>query len=314
VGDPLALLRGLLTGGAVALLVAMAGRRWGAVAARIAGVVAVVGGAVAGLAVVPALPRWPPTAAVDRLLLVALPLVAAVELVAALAGPRRPATGWLGTGWIVTGWLVTAARGLVALALAPVLLHGSVHVGPGGSRGFWEAISGAVLLACAGAIVTAGRPCAGGGDVPPEDGRSSDADGVELVALVMAVTSAGVVIPMAGYVKGGVVALVLAAALAGSVAGGARQGLGGMGLALLLGIVGLGRLFGGLSAPAALLLCLAPLGAIAARGAAERVGASPGGRVLRSAGYRLVVAALPLGVVLLHAWREFERSFKPLLP
>ncbi len=303
-GDPLALVRGLLTGGAVALLVALAGRRWGGVAARIAGVVAVVGGAVAGLAVVPALPRWPPTAAVDRLLLVALPLVAAVELVAALAGPRRPATGWI----------VMAARGLAALVLAPVLLHGSVHVGPGGSRGFWEAIGGAVLLACAGAIVTAGRRRAGGGDVPPEDGRSSDADGVELVALVMAVTSAGVVIPMAGYVKGGVVALVLAAALAGSVAGGARQGLGGMGLALLLGIVGLGRLFGGLSAPAALLLCLAPLGAIAARGAAERVGASRGGRVLRSAGYRLVVAALPLGVVLLHAWREFERSFKPLLP
>jgi len=309
VGDPLALVRGLLTGGTVALLVALAGKRWGGVAARIAGVVAVVGGAVAGLAVVPALPRWPPTAAVDRLLLVAVPLVAAVELVAALAGPRRPATRWLRTGW-----LVTAARGLVALALAPVLLHGSVHVGSGENRGLWEAIGGAVLLACAGAIVTAGRRRAGGGDVPPEVGRSSDADGVELVALVMAVTSAGVAIPMAGYVKGGVVALVLAAALAGSVAGGARQGLGGMGLALLYGIVGLGRLFGGLSAPAALLLCLAPLGAIAARGAAERVGASPGGRVLRSAGYRLVVAALPLGVVLVHAWREFARSFQPLLP
>ena len=308
-GDPLALLRGLLTGGAVALLVALAGRRWGGVAARIAGVVAVAGGAVAGLAVVPALPRWPPTAAIDRLLLVALPLVAAVELVAALAGPRRPATRWLRTGW-----LVTAARGLAALALAPVLLRGSVYVGPGVSRGLWEAIGGAVLLACAGAIVTAGRRRAGGGDAPPEHGRTSDADGVEIVALVMAVTSAGVAIPMAGYVKGGVVALVLAAALAGSVAGGARKGLGGLGLAILYGIVGLGRLFGGLSAPAALLLCLAPLGAIAARGAAERVGASPGGRVLRSAGYRLVMAALPLGVVLLHGWREFERSFKPLLP
>lgn len=273
-----------LAAGVVAAATAAACRRAGAAGARVGAVPAVLAGTVAGAWLVGALPRLPPASALGRLIAVGLPVAALVELAAPW---RRP------------GIAVSLVRGLAGLALVRVLLHGSVHLGAEetGSRGL--VIGAAALAALAWPAVAAGE--------------RRDDGGVTAVAVVLALAATALAIPLAGYVKGGMVALVLAAALAGSLAGGGRVGLAGFGFAALVGIVGVGRFFGGLSTPAALLLASAPLIACAAGGVGDRLGAAPAGRMTRSVAYRLALAGVPLAVVVFHGYREFERSFRPLL-
>lgn len=270
-----------IAAGVVAAATAAACRRAGA---RVGAVPAVLVGTVAGAWLVGALPRLPPASALGRLIAVGLPVAALVELAAPW---RRP------------GIAVSLVRGLAGLALVRVLLHGSVHLGAEetGSRGL--VIGAAALAALAWPAVAAGE--------------RRDDGGVTAVAVVLALAATALAIPLAGYVKGGMVALVLAAALAGSLAGGGRVGLAGFGFAALVGIVGVGRFFGGLSTPAALLLASAPLIACAAGSVGDRLGAAPAGRMTRSVAYRLALAGVPLAVVVFHGYREFERSFRPLL-
>lgn len=274
-----------LAAGAIAMATAAAARRAGAGVARIGAVPAVLAGTVAGAWLVGALPRLPPASALARLVAVGLPVAALVE--ASLAW-RRP------------GIAMSLVRGLAGLALVRVLLHGSVHLGAEetGSRG--AVIGAALLAALAWPAVAAGE-------------HRDDGGVVTTVAVVLALAATALAIPLAGYVKGGMVALVLAAALAGSLAGGGRVGLAGFGFAALVGIVGVGRFFGGLSTPAALLLSSAPLIALAAGSVGARLGAAPAGRMTRSVAYRLALAGVPLAVVVFHGYRAFERSFRPLL-
>lgn len=293
--DPLAVGRALGAACAVAALVAATARRTvrpdgGArVAAALVGAAV---GTLVGVWLAGATPRLPPTTALDRLLVVGLPLAVIVELAAATGGRGRPAA---------------ALRAVAALLLARVLLHGSVHLGAGGAGARAIAVVGAGLLAVAWVLVE-WRDRAGEGAPPARVAGES----VTVVATVLALATAGLAIPMAGYVKGGLVALVLAAALAGSLAAGGSAGLGGVGLAALFGIAGLGRFFGGLSTEAAALVCAAPLVAAGAGRIGDRLGAAPAGRLVGSAPYRLVLAAVPLTAVLVHGWIAFERSFRPL--
>jgi hypothetical protein len=274
-----------LAAGVVAAATAAACRRAGAAGARVGAVPAVLAGTVAGAWLVGALPRLPPASALARLVAVGLPVAALVELAAPW---RRP------------GIAVSLVRGLAGLALVRVLLHGSVHLGveETGSRG--AVIGAAALAALAWPAVAAGE-------------RRDDGGVVTAVAVVLTLAATALAIPLAGFVKGGMVALVLAAALAGSLAGGGRVGLAGFGFAALVGIVGVGRFFGGLPTPAALLLASAPLIACAAGSVGDRLGAAPAGRMTRSVAYRLALAGVPLAVVVFHGYREFERSFRPLL-
>lgn len=316
--DPLAVGRAVGAACAVAALVVV-GWRWGAPRAgsrAVGSVTAALVGAVVGVWLAGAAPRLPPTAALDRLLVVGLPLAVIVELAAA--------TGRLGR-------LGPVLRAVGAVLLVPVLLHGSVHLGPGGDVTRWVAGVGAVLLALGWVLV--GQRDRGeavfleaGCAVSPEAGCAVSSEAgcavsapagcagglVTVVATVLALGTAGLAIPMAGYVKGGLVALVLAAALAGSIAGGGGAGLGGVGLAALFGIAGVGRFFGGLSTEAAALVCAAPLVAEGAGWLGDRLGTAPAGRLLRAAAYRLALAAAPLAAVLVHGWIAFERSFRPL--
>lgn len=281
---PLAVGGAALAAGAAAALVAAAGRRAGRSDGPW-GVVAVLAGAATGAWLVGALPQLPPASALSRLLAVGVPGAALVEL-AARSGR--------------VGCVAPVVRGLAGLALIRVLLHGSVHLGAEqtGSRG--AVIGAAALAALAWPAVAAGE-------------RRDDGGVVTTVAVVLALAATALAIPLAGYVKGGMVALGLAAALAGSLAGGGRVGLAGFGFAALVGIVGVGRFFGGLSTPAALLLASAPVIARAAGSVGDRLGAAPAGRMTRSAAYRLALAAVPLAIVVFHGYREFERSFRPLL-
>ena len=92
-----------------------------------------------------------------------------------------------------------------------------------------------------------------------------------------------------------------------------RHGLVGFGMAALVGIASVGRFFGGLSSPAALLLGVAPVLTAVAGMIGERSRATPAGRVMRSAAYRLALAGVVLASVLVDGYREFDRSFRPLL-
>ena len=275
-----------IAGAALAAGVSAATRapRWagaGAVPTALAGVLA---GSLLGAWLADALPRLPPASAVGRLLAVGLPLAAVVELLAASRRPR---------------FVAPLVRGLAGLALVRVILHGSVHLGGEETGSPAAVIGGVVAAALAWPAVAAGE-------------RGSDRGAVTVIAVVLALAATALAIPMAGYVKGGLVALVLAAALAGSLAGGGRVGLAGFGAAALVGIASVGRFFGGLSTEAAGLICAAPLLAAGAGWLGDRLGAAPAGHLMRSAAYRLALAAAPLAAVLVHGWLAFERSFRPL--
>lgn len=269
----------------VAAATAAACLRAGASGPRLAAAAAVLAGAFAGAWLLAAWPSLPPTAAVGRLLVVGLPLAALAEGVVAV---RRPA-----------GPVAAIIRSLAALVIVRVLLHGSVHLA-GPQAGTGREVIGAAVLAAIGWPLVAGEHRDKGGAVTE-------------VAAVLALVAAAAAIPLAGYVKGGLVALALAAAVVGSLAGGGRVGLAGIGFAALAGIVAVGRFFGGLSSLAAVLLCLPPVLAVAAGRVGDRLGAAPAGRVMRSAACRLALALVPTVIVLVHVWREFDRSFRPLL-
>ncbi|MFM8890581.1 MAG: hypothetical protein ACKOTB_02975, partial [Planctomycetia bacterium] len=201
------------------------------------------------------------------------------------AGPRR---------------LATAVRGVAAVLLVRVLLHDSVHLGINETAARTAVIATAVLAAIEWPFVAAGERRARGGVA-------------DVLAIVLALAAAAVAIAMAGYVKGGLVAALFAAAVAGSLAGGGRVGLAGFGFAAVAGIVVVGRFFGGLSSPAAVLLSSPPILTVAVGRIGDALGDVGAGRVMRSAAYRLAVAIVPLVVVLAQSWTDFDRSFRRIL-
>ena len=281
---PLTFAGAAVAAGAVALSTAAAGRRaWGG--SRGLAALSVLAGTAAGGWLVGGLSPLPPRVAVVRLLVVGLPLAAATEAVAAGQRLRR---------------LAPVVRGVAALVIVRVLLHDSVHLQMEATAGRTAVLGAAALAALAWPFVAAGE-------------RRIDGGIVAVVAVMVSLLAAALAIPMAGYVKGGLVAALLAVAVTGSLAGGGRSGLSGFGFAALMGIVVVGRFFGGLSSPAAVLLCMPPVLTVAAGHVGDLLGDEAAGRVIRSAAYRLAVAIVPLVVVLAQSWTDFDSSFRRMV-
>lgn len=226
-----------------------------------------------------------PRVGVERLLVIGLPMAAIAEAIAARAGVGR---------------VSTIARGVTALVLVRVILHDSVHLTETESASGATVLAAAVLAAIEWPIVAAGE-------------RLDDGCVVTVLAVVFSLAASAMVIPMAGYVKGGIVAALLAVAVGGSLAGGGRVGLTGFGFAALVGIVVVGRFFGNLSSTAALLLCSSPMLSVAVGRGGEYLGDMVVGRGMRSAGCRLAVAIVPLVIVVAQGWHDFDRSFRRIL-
>jgi hypothetical protein len=233
-------------------------------------------------------PNFPPAEVKDRLLLVLLPAVVAVEVAAAFL--RR------------VPWLTWALRLVVAAGAAPVLLHGSIYLtdsaGPGTrewSPGLaWLILAGlAAALAANGALLDrlAAR----------QTGRAV------LLTLALAAPGAGLAVMLSGYATGGQLGFPLAAGLAaGAVASLALAGAADLRGAIGVGVVGLfallvvGRLFGDLPTANAVLLFAAPLaGWLPELLPARRVGPR-----LRGAA-RVALAAVPVALALALAVQKF---------
>ncbi len=265
--------------------------------AGVAVLVACVWGGIAGLLALPAIPSLPPASGLDRFLLILLPVALAIE--------AEAAAGWLDGFWL------SVERALVAMVAMPVLLHGSVWL-TGGSQRVWVGMFAAAFVLWGAWEGTAGHV---------------RATGDRLVAAVTAVAllAAGLAIMLAGWLKGGVVAIPLAAAFGGAtlVAGGTgfarlgtKAGLAGLssaGIVALFGLVVIGRCFGRLGTASAALLLAAPLLVAIADGLARSLPDTVGARLVRSTRYRLLLAAVPLVIVLVAAKAEFDSTLGRLL-
>jgi hypothetical protein len=138
-------------------------------------------------------------------------------------------------------------------------------------------------------------------------------EGSIVLSLAMALFAAGMTIMLAGYLKGGAVALLLGAAVGGASATATAMKTPQT-AALAIGVVGLfslafiGRFFGGLSTLAAFTLCSAPL--LGWISELPWLGQRAPGKM---AALRLAVVALALAVVLILAKRHFDQHMAPLL-
>lgn len=260
-------------------------------------------GVAAGLFLLRGAPSLPPTTGLDRLLVILLPVALAIEIEAAVSR--------------VGGVWPTAERGCVALLSVPVLLHGSVWMEGG--------MPMVVILAAALFLWASWEGIAG-------EVRGS-ADPIVGVVTSLSLVAAGLSIAMAGWIRGGLVALPLAAALAGAllaersglpvghVGGGADappcpSGLAGLtaaGFVALFGVVVVGRCFGRLGSAAALLVLLAPLSTVVVPGIGRMLPDSGGRRVLCSARYRILLALVPLVIVVLVEKADFDARLGRLL-
>lgn len=294
-----------LTGGAVLLLVAAFNRgpdRWQQAVGWVAGLAA---GVYAGYGTLGEWPRVPALEDRDRLLAVLLPLALL-------------ATG--AAAWVRSVWLVRLLRWGVAAAAAPILLYRTTYLsdldGPGSAQ--WSGgAAAAILLLLAVALAAQWELMA------QLERRWSR--GMVAAVFVPALLAAGATVMLSGYYRGGLCALPIAGAIAGTIiaAGvlpisGERRsaatvatevGPAADGFVVALGSVGLfavlvmGRFFGALPSRAMIGLAAAPLFAWAAE--------LPPVRKLPAWG-RAVVAitavVVPLAVIVVRAQLDFTAA------
>jgi hypothetical protein len=300
VPDGIGLMRAAACGFGVTIALGVVGTalsRREPVLAGVAVIVAMVWGGIAGLFALPAIPSLPPVTGLDRYLVILLPVALAIE--------AESAAGWLDGFWL------TVERGFVSLVAIPVLLHGSVWLS-GGQPTVWMGIVAAAIVLWGAWEGTAGHVRATG-------------DRAVAVVTVAALVVAGLAIAMAGWLKGGMVAIPLAAALAGAIlaagdAGpgrwGSPSGLAGAsaaGIVALFGLVVVGRCFGRLETLSAALLLAAPLMVALAHGFSRSGADTSAARVVGSTRYRLLLAAVPLVAVLVAAKADFDTKLGRLL-
>jgi hypothetical protein len=237
-------------------------------------------------------PVWPPMSGLDRLLTVALPAVVGIELLA----------GWR----LVPNWLAWFLRMSLTAFVGRILLHGSVYLNP--SSGEWTAWQAFAVLAVCGALMAAVW-----GPLIRLSARSS---GVSIpLALGMATLCGGMTIMLAGYVKGGAASFPLAGALVGAALAwrvkfpdASPEGMIGIGVVGLFGLLFIGRFFGEVATGPALTVLLAPLLCWATEIPPLRR-LKPGWAGL----LRLLLVAIPLTVVLILAKQTFDQEMAPLL-
>src|SRR5579863_8713516 len=200
-------------------------------------------GIVAGKCVLSPNLVWPPVNGLDRLMTIVVPAALGIELA---AGFQRvpPKVAWI-------------LRLVLAMAIPPILLHGSIYLES--SNGYWSAGQAGTALAAGTTLLTAMWAL-----LIWLSRRSSSGVSISL-ALALATQCAGVAIIMAGYIKGGATAFPLAATLAATTLGGALAGIRpvpailGIGVVQLFSILSIGCFFGRLSTGCALALLLSPL-------------------------------------------------------
>lgn len=206
---------------------------------RMATVVGMAGGLIAGYWVLDLYVSWPPVNALDRLLTIVLPSAVGIELIAAFEQVPR--------------WLAWMLRLALVAAMGHILLHGSVYLTSAHAAGEIAV----QLLACGG--LTAGLWAL----LTSLAARSPLSVSIGLALTMIA---SGGLIMFSGYVSGGAATLPLSGALVSTVAASylltqrpnvqAPIGIGVIGLS---GLLFIGRYFGGLSASVALALLMAPL-------------------------------------------------------
>lgn len=281
---------------AAALVVFPFGRLQGpasAACANVAGVLAITVGVVSGFLAMGLRPAWPPANGLDRLLTIILPAAIVIELVASF--PRVPR---------VSAWCIRLALTIVT---GRILLRGSVYLA--GATPEWTAGQAvAILGACAALFIALWAILSRLADRAPSVSTP--------LALAMSIANTGLAIMLAGYIKGGSVALPIAAALAGTALATTRlapqsvmAGAIGLGVVSLYGLSFIGVFFGRLSVASALALLLSP-GLCWVTELPMLRGRSP--RVVASV--RLGVVAIPLLIVLALAALDFLRHTVPLIP
>lgn len=266
--------------------------RWQTSVAPCGGLVAVVVGSVVGLAVLGISPRVPPRNGLDRFLLIGLPSAFVVEFASALC--------------LVKGAVASGLR-LVAAALSGwVLLYGSAYLQPANHE--WTAGEMYVSLACC----TVGLFVAWEFAARLDEGKYVPA---APLSLALAICSAGVLVMLAGYLKGGSAAFPLAAALVGyglaqrlSANAIGRQGTLSFGIVGLFGLLFIGRYFGDLSTTDAVIVFAAPLAGWLSEYILGRSAVTWRRTVLH-----VLIVVVPLAIVLVQAKSRFDSKLGPLM-
>lgn len=317
--DPILYVQALVVAGAIGACLSLVSRYLPAVggAARAFAVnrcIAILVAAVAGLALAGIRPRFPPHNALDRLLLVLLPAALLVEGLTAVfsAGPR-----WR--------W---AGRLTLAFCAAPVLLYGSVYLQPDSPQ--WS-IAGLFV----GLVFGGGASWMAVEWLGIQASRDAVAQRATAASVGVTIWSAGVLVLMGGYIKGGAAAFPLAGTAFGLALvlppHAARSHAARIdvtwSLLGLFGVVFVGRFFGGLTNGTSLLLASTPvIGACVARLArgselamgeldpacdattSSPVVASSRRRTRWAAALQLLVVAAVLGVLLTRGYAQFRQK------
>ncbi len=225
-------------------------------------------------------------------MLIVLPAAVAVELVSNISKtPRRLA------------WFLRLA---LALAIARILLHGSVYLA--GHEREWTAWQAGLVLAGSGVLLATVWGLLAW--------LSQRAPGVSLpLALGETILCGGFAVMLAGYVGGGEAAMPLAAAIVGAALASPLAaersplpGMIGVSVVGLFSLLFIGRFFGRLSDGAAVAALLAPLACWATEVPRLR-NCNPW---IKGA-IRLMLTALPLALVLVAAKSRFDHEMGPLL-
>ena len=247
---------------------------------------------------------WPPANAINRFLMIVLPGTVIVELLTAV----------FDAGVFSRSLIIVLRIALYACA-GRVLLHDSVYLaGVGSTADAWTVLQSIAILSggFVALIAVWSLLC-----------RLSQRSAPHSITLSLAMTilSTGLATMMAGYIKGGVAAIPLSAALAGialvspivanrlSDQGKPHlQGIIGIGVMGLFSLLCIGHYFGQLSGPRAVVIFLTPL--------LCWVSEFPGLRSkppFQKSAARLIAVTIPLVAVLFVAKRDFDQKMAPLL-
>lgn len=236
-------------------------------------------------------PHWPPLEDRARFLTLLVPLVLAVETLAATVRSQR---------W---AWLLRVA---LAASVAPILLHNSVYLAvlEGRESAEWSPLKATMILCGLAALLVVLWAV-----LSALEARSSTQTVYSV--LILDAYATAVTVMLSGYFKDGLLGLGLSGAMTGAAAAayiGAPQppGVGslGMGMIGIFAVVVMGLFFGNLSPALAACLLLAPLFAWMVELPRLRTFAPRWRGILR-----LAWVGIPLIVALTIAERQFVAAF-----
>lgn len=273
--------------------------------AAAAGVVAISVGLMAGYDVLLFSWTWSPANGLNRFLMIVLPVTLIVELLTAVFD-----------GGIHARFVPTGLRVILYAGTGRILLHDSVYLSGVSS----ESGDAWTITRTVATLGTGFGGLMAVWSLLSHLSRRSASCGITL-SLAIAVLCTGLATMMAGYIKGGVAAIPLAAALLGvalvspflTTGPGDKarpylQGAIGIGVIGLFSLLCIGHYFGQLSGPRAMVIFLAPL----LCWTSEFPSLRSKSRFQKSV-VCLIVVTIPLATVLYVAKREFNRKMAPLL-